>query len=426
MARSKKTQQESCAPSPMYIDLFAGCGGMSLGLRNAGWKLAFAIEKNRDAFTTYKTNLLRELDQVAWPEWLPQRAHTTRSVLSKFERRLKGLRGQIDLIAGGPPCQGFSLAGRRVHSDPRNSLFRDYLRFVSLVRPRFLLVENVQGFDMPFRASKRRGRPITYSDVLRNELGRLKYKVFSDVVTLTRFGVPQTRKRFIVIAIRNDQAALSQFRLQTPFESLYAESSAFLKARGLSTDGPITTEDAIGDLRTIGKELVEWTGPLKGYKQLSYLPPRQPSSFVTLMRKGCGLDAPNSMRLPRHRKDTMLQFFRIRSTCKPGYSLCDQDRRRLGIKKHAITPLAANLPSATVTTLPDDMIHYCEPRVLTVREHARLQTFPDWFRFTGSYTTGGKARRIKCPRYSQVGNAVPPLFAEALGTLLAQLAMDCR
>jgi len=88
------------------------------------------------------------------------------------------------------------------------------------------------------------------------------------------------------------------------------------------------------------------------------------------------------------------------------------------IKKQAITPLCKDLPSATVTTLPDDIIHYAEPRILTVRENARLQTFPDWFEFTGAYTTGGKQRKHTCPRYTQVGNAVPPLLAEAMGLLI--------
>ena len=76
----------------------------------------------------------------------------------------------------------------------------------------------------------------------------------------------------------------------------------------------------------------------------------------------------------------------------------------------------------TVTTLPDDMIHYGEPRILTVRENARLQTFPDWFSFKGKYTTGGHRRKKECPRYTQVGNAVPPLLAEAIGETLLEIA----
>ena len=93
-----------------------------------------------------------------------------------------------------------------------------------------------------------------------------------------------------------------------------------------------------------------------------------------------------------------------------GKNISLQDRKRLGIKKHATTPLDGKLPSATITTLPDDIIHYSESRILTVRENARLQTFPDWFQFTGPYTTGAQLRKDSCPRYTQVGNAVPPLL----------------
>jgi DNA (cytosine-5)-methyltransferase 1 len=91
------------------------------------------------------------------------------------------------------------------------------------------------------------------------------------------------------------------------------------------------------------------------------------------------------------------------------------------MKKQAMTVLSSGHPGSTITTLPDDILHYSEPRILTVRENARLQSFPDWFRFLGKYTSGGKARRLDCPRYSQVGNAVPPLFAEAVGDILQQI-----
>lgn len=135
-----------------------------------------------------------------------------------------------------------------------------------------------------------------------------------------------------------------------------------------------------------------------------------------------GIDkAPDSLRLPRHKSTTIEQFKKIITTCPKGKTLSDGDRKRLGIKKHALTPLKSNLPSATITTLPDDMIHYSEPRILTVRENARIQSFPDWFQLTGQYTTGGKNRKNECPRYTQVGNAVPPLFAEALGRVLKSI-----
>jgi DNA (cytosine-5)-methyltransferase 1 len=87
----------------------------------------------------------------------------------------------------------------------------------------------------------------------------------------------------------------------------------------------------------------------------------------------------------------------------------------LGMLKHRTVPMHPGKPAPTLTTLPDDILHYDEPRILTVREYARLQSFPDWFRFKGKYTTGGQSRRTECPRYTQVGNAVPPLLGRAIG-----------
>jgi DNA (cytosine-5)-methyltransferase 1 len=88
MPEPEKTSKSLPSSTGVYVDLFSGCGGMSLGLRNAGWTLAFAIEKNPDAFNTYKTNLIRPNDKTVWPEWLPQKAQTTRTVLSKFAQQL--------------------------------------------------------------------------------------------------------------------------------------------------------------------------------------------------------------------------------------------------------------------------------------------------------------------------------------------------
>ena len=184
----------------------------------------------------------------------------------------------------------------------------------------------------------------------------------------------------------------------------------------------MTVKQAIGDLEVSGKELIESTDfDLRGYEQIVYKKQGGKSSFVKLMRKDTDI-SPDSLRLPKHKAGTIRQFQKIIATCTQGKTLNKDDRKRLGIKKHALTPLHGDSPSATITTLPDDMVHYSEPRILTVRENARIQTFPDWFQFTGKYTTGGKDRKNECPRYTQVGNAVPPLFSEAIGRVLKDLA----
>jgi DNA (cytosine-5)-methyltransferase 1 len=102
----------------------------------------------------------------------------------------------------------------------------------------------------------------------------------------------------------------------------------------------------------------------------------------------------------------------------------DQSRKQFGLRKHRIFPMAAHDPAPTITTLPDDILHYSEPRILTVRESARLQSFPDWFAFRGKFTTGGDRRTKECPRYTQVGNAVPPLLARALGTAISAMLTE--
>jgi DNA (cytosine-5)-methyltransferase 1 len=111
---------------------------------------------------------------------------------------------------------------------------------------------------------------------------------------------------------------------------------------------------------------------------------------------------------------------------RKGVGLSPKEREVLGLKKNAIVVLRGDRPSHTLTTLPDDYLHYCESRILTVRENARLQSFPDWFAFQGKYTTGAKLRTQEAPRYTQVGNAVPPLVAEVLGLAAAEIHAQLR
>lgn len=408
----------------LFADVFAGCGGISLGLTTAGWKGSFAIEKSPDAFGTLKENLVSgRKKRFDWPTWLPKSAISTTTLLQEYPTHLAKMKGKVDLLAGGPPCQGFSLAGRRTHSDPRNALTEDYIEIVQKLEPRFLLIENVRGFTLPFKKNgDEKSKTTPYSTQVIARLESLGYKVFSQLVDLSKYGVPQSRKRFIIIAIRNSDPALEKLNGGSPFDLLEKNRRRFLANKGLPHDRPVHVGEAIGDLETHGKELIDCDDTeFKGYKQVEYNNISKLSPFIQLMRKGTK-DSPESLRLPKHAPETIAQFQKISSRCVRGRTIDEESRKALGIKKHAITPLDANQPSATITTLPDDIIHYSEPRILTVRENARIQTFPDWFKFTGKYTTGGKDRKNECPRYTQVGNAVPPLFAEAIGRVLRHLA----
>lgn len=402
-----------------FIDLFAGCGGLSLGLSKAGWKGVFAVEKNEDAFKTFSHNFNKNKGlQFDWPKWLPQQAISTAELLNDYREGLATLRGKIDLIAGGPPCQGFSFAGRRKADDPRNKLKDEYLEIVDIIRPKFLVFENVKGFTAKFKGSK---MPTHSQQVIKQleELDCGGYRTFSSVLNASLFGVPQPRPRFILIAIRSD-LIVGDGDLANPLSDIEGHAIEFRKRRNLNGHN-ISVREAISDLEvsTAGTSDCSDT---KGFKQIIYKPEVN-SDFQHLMKKDLpsGRSA-NSLRLAKHRPETLSKFTEILKTCPKGKSLPKEFREKYNIKKQCFTPLHPDEMSKTVTTLPDDLLHYSEPRILTVRECARLQSFPDWFEFLGKYTTGGARRKQECPRYTQVGNAVPPLMAEALGQRIIEMS----
>lgn len=395
-----------------FIDLFAGCGGLSLGLIEAGWKGLFAIEKEKYAFGTLKFNLIEQKQGFKWPKWLPCEPMTVSLLLDKYSKQLEKLQGKVDLMAGGPPCQGFSTAGRRNPADPRNALVKEYLKIVAIVQPKMLLIENVRGFKAPF--IKKDGTKTIYSDLVIRILRRLGYVPFHQILNAASFGVPQKRERFIMIAIHE------KYKTENPFILLKHLIPSFREKKGLPKEGFVSSKDALSDLETEGKQLIPCED-FQSFQQIKYIPSSL-TNYQKLMRKSVSDSySPNSLRLPKHRSSTKERFKKILNTCIPGKTVPKKKMLILGTRKNCLAPLNAFAPSRTITTLPDDLLHYSEPRILTVRENARLQSFPDWFVFTGKYTTGGHLRKKECPRYTQVGNAVPPLMAEALATLILDL-----
>jgi DNA (cytosine-5)-methyltransferase 1 len=416
------SKQGSGQPIGTFIDLFAGCGGLSLGLMLAGWKGMFAIEKDSFAFETLKTNLIgpRCRFSYAWPEWLDQSPCTIDNFLNHHREDLVSLRGTVDLIAGGPPCQGFSLAGRRNRKDSRNRAVHRYLEVVSLLQPPLLLIENVIGITVEFgkkaREKSRRvrkGRPAkSYAVRIAEQLDKLGYEVQTAFIRALDFGIPQFRPRFVLVGIRRDVLSDRPFKIET---LLGEHREAFLTSKGLPTTRPVTVSQAISDLETRGRDLVDCTDS-PGFQQIAYTGPR--TVYQKLLHADLNGTSPNSMRLVNHRPETRKRFKEIQETCRRGVQLNVQDRERFGLKKVSTTPLDPDKPSHTLTTLPDDLVHYSEPRILTAREYARIQSFPDWYEFRGKYATGGYLRKIECPRYTQIGNAVPPFLAEFLGMTL--------
>lgn len=415
-----------------FVDVFAGAGGLSLGLMRAGWRGLFALERDKHAFETLQHNLIEGHcgQQFDWPAWLSKRPWEIGAFLRKHESEIEQLRGKVDLLAGGPPCQGFSPAGLRKRSDPRNQLFRHYVQLAAMLVPTFLFFENVAFFDIEFdkqdrqrKNPRRLGRPAkAFSKLLGEALSQLGYQCFGFHEKAMDFGVPQARPRYVLFCVRADVDAQLD---EGDFRSALAKSRrSVLAPLGLPLDRPITVAEAISDLETSGKGLVD-CDDFPGFNQIEYKGPA--TAYQRAMRRGVyDGQVPNSLRLPRHRQPTIDRFKTIQETCRKGVALSRNDRDRLGIKKTALIPLAADKPSHTLTSLPDDFLHYSEPRILTVREYARLQSFPDNYAFKGQYTTGGKHRRQEVPRYTQVANAVPPLLGEAVGRSLRYLARAVR
>lgn len=409
-----------------FVDLFSGCGGLSLGLSMAGMRGLFAIERDPMAFETFAANLVSSAPsrQLAfeWPSWLEQRAWGIDELLERHTSELRQLRGAVDILAGGPPCQGFSFAGRRLEDDPRNQLFERYVEAVDAIQPAALILENVPGMrvihrqsnvvEIPFGpAPKKR----SFYDKLAESLDGIGYDVEAILVDASRFGVPQRRSRLIAIGVRKDLSQWLDGGIARVFGLLEEKRKAQLALLGLGEC--VSAADAISDLETAGTELRPCKDPESPRGFLEGRRGRATSCYQRLMRGG-GKALPNSMRLARHRDDVRDRFARILAECRRGVRMDDDSRRGYGLKKHRIYPMSATSPAPTITTLPDDVLHYSEPRILTVRESARLQSFPDWFQFKGKYTTGGDRRTKECPRYTQVGNAVPPFLARAIGSAL--------
>jgi DNA (cytosine-5)-methyltransferase 1 len=389
----------------LYIDLFAGCGGLSLGLHHANWKGLFAIEKSVDAFETLKFNLVDNKKHFDWPSWLDIRNHNINDILKENTNNLKTLVGQVDLVAGGPPCQGFSTAGKRQENDSRNTLFNSYLEFVKIVRPKVIFFENVKAFNTGFKdGNGSRGEPFSKKVLERlNEMGY--HDPIARVLNFSHYGIPQMRNRFIIIASLNGTSHYF-------FDFLEKNRASFLEAKSLNQTP--TLGEAISDIE---KENGTIKSPDSNNFNAGVYSEKPHSTYQALMRKKYSKEIPDSHRFVNHKKETAEKFQYIIQN----HLSNNEIREKYGTKKTSTLLLKKDKPCFTLTTLPDDFIHYSEPRILTVREYARIQSFPDWFEFKGRYTTGTKMRRTTVPRYSQVGNAIPPLFSELCGMALKEM-----
>lgn len=391
-----------------YIDIFAGCGGLSLGLYNAGLRGLFAIEKNKDAFSTLKFNLIDKNHHFDWPDWLDIKEHDINKILEENREELAALRGQVDLVAGGPPCQGFSMAGKRNNKDARNNLVKSYIKFIDLVQPKALIFENVHGFTVNFKGKQ--GSIKQYSSYVMKKLEEIGYCVESKNIDVSKYGVPQKRHRFILVAMKNHNP--SGF-----FTMLENNTKKFCHKKGIGTT--TTIQEAISDLEKVYGTCQSPDTPrfqVGVYGDAT-------SGYERLMRQGFQSQgtAVDSHRFVNHSEMIIKLHSDLLQNAPRGKRITPKDGFVENLKRRGVTVLDAHSQAPTITSIPDELVHYKEPRILTVREHARLQSFPDWYEFKGKYTSGGKRRKIEVPRYTQVGNAVPPLFAEQIGLALKEI-----
>jgi len=402
---------------PTYIDLFNGAGGLTLGMHEAGWTALFGVDRDKMSFETYSENFLKEgtpHGQITdWPEFLDKRNHDILNLLSDSEIKRK-MHGLSDCVVGGPPCQGFSVAGKRISDDPRNFLAQAFCKFVCIVNPLVFLMENVEGITHVMTDPNGRTDRVSTAEAIVNEMWASGYDVKAQVINALDFGVPQIRRRTVIVGVeKNDGVDLMRFWEALPLNARKVREKHNLGRR------TITIKDAISDLDSPMR--VRCPDAPK-FRSSPYEKPESDYQRYVRRRKPTG-SIPDSHRYPKHGEIVRKRFELIQS--KSGYGRQSKKfLRSLGrysTRKHKIHWLSPDVPSTTITSQPGDFLHPSEPRELTVREMARIQSFPDDFYIRGRYTINGPRRPFDTARCSQVGNAVPPLMAEALGLSLLKL-----
>lgn len=340
------------------IDLFCGCGGLSLGFEMAGFEPALAIDLWKDAIVTYNHN--RE-----------HKVGICEDIHNLTDEYLESLNqnGEIVGVIGGPPCQGYSTVGTRDINDPRNHLYMQYCRVVEKVRPKFFVLENVKGLTTLMNGM--------FRDDIYNRFSALGYTVVYKIINAAHYGVPQNRQRVFFVGIRD-----------TEFQFPEANEEQI-----------ITCSDALSDLPLLD----EFDGDLLVHE---YLCDPQ-NEYQAKIRNGstCVLNH----QITKHSDQTK----QIISMIPDGGKIKDLPREYWDIRKYnkAFERMSSQKPSNTVDTGHRNYFHYSENRIPTARENARLQSFPDSFEFIGTRTS----------QYKQIGNAVPPLLAHAIAVAIKKV-----
>jgi DNA (cytosine-5)-methyltransferase 1 len=337
---------------PLVVELFCGCGGTSLGFEMAGYQIAIGCDIHQPSITTFKNNhsnvsaVLGDVKKV-----------NPTSFLELLDGR------QVDVLIGGVPCQGFSLNNRKRHEeDERNLLYREFIRFVQILKPKVVVLENVSGM-------KSTGNVVEDIETEISEAGNMKVK--SKLLFAPDYGVPQTRTRLVFVGIRGGE----EFDFDT-----------IIKTNGPTTNKPyVTVKDAIGDLPSLKAD-----ERIEEYKMEAF------SEYQKLMRKGIKGNKLTNHKAPNH---PVAVIEKIASTIpgKPMYPKFKQ-RIRLSWDIQSPTQVSGGIRPQFQFGHPQD------ERGLSIRERCRLQSFPDNFEVSGGIVQG----RV------QTGNAVPPLLAKAI------------
>ena len=330
------------------LDLFCGCGGLSLGFQQAGFNVKLGIDAWEDAIKTFNfthksaKGIVADLFSIS-----PQEISKTTGL------------DTVDIIIGGPPCQGFSIAGKRMIDDERNQLYKSFVEFVSFYRPKAFLMENV-----PNIMSMGKG---VIKEQITQDFEKLGYHISSKILMASDFGVPQNRRRAFFIGFKEN----CNFEFPTPF-----------------TNQAVTSFDAISDL------------PDYSVSDGEKYPIDIQSEYQNFMRENSlGL---YNHQITQHNEKTVS----IISLVPDGgnYKDLPEEFRKTRNVNIAWTRLNSQKPSFTIDTGHRHHFHYKFNRVPTVRESARIQSFPDNFIFLGTKTS----------QYRQVGNAVAPMLAKIL------------
>lgn len=361
---------------PKSISLFAGAGGCSLGFRNAGFEIVYATDIDKRAVETYKKN---------FPETRSECRDINDIDFNQLLRELNLRPGELDMLIGGPPCQGFSTAGTRFWDDPRNHLLKQYIRALEIVKPKWFMMENVEGL-----LTTKKGEHVF--ETIKGFI-KLGYYVRLEKVYSQEYGVPQRRKRVVILGNRLG----IDFNFPRPvFKS---HGKRYRKAE-------VTIEDALFGLPR----------PLPVNAPVSYVS-ELTGHWAELLGSRTGVVTDHFVNKVDH-----IQQQRI-NAIGPGQTMqhLPDELQHPSFKKRAArrvidgTPsekrggppsglkrLKLDEPSLTITgAATREFIHPVEDRTLTIRECARIQTFPDGFEFVGSQSD----------KMQQIGNAIPPILA---------------